>query len=95
MGFQFVNLEISVALSWYFTEADEHFPSHNYLMISSLCLPELQEVEQARQWPCRPGGLPHTLRFDPVASNTSGLFVAKITKLGSDLLNVPEVGELC
>lgn len=46
---------------------------------------ELQEVELARRWPCRPGGLPHTLRFDPVASNTSGLFMAKLTKLGSDL----------
>jgi 16S rRNA C967 or C1407 C5-methylase (RsmB/RsmF family) len=43
---------------------------------------ELQEVEAARQWPCKAGGLPHTLRFDPVASNTSGLFLAKVKKLG-------------
>ncbi|XP_024400981.1 uncharacterized protein [Physcomitrium patens] len=53
---------------------------------------ELQEVEPARQWPCRPGGLPHTLRFDPVTSHTSGLFIAKLTKLESNLLNKVVVG---
>jgi 16S rRNA C967 or C1407 C5-methylase (RsmB/RsmF family) len=41
---------------------------------------ELQEVGPAKHWPCRPGYLPHTLRFDPVTSNTSGLFIAKIVK---------------
>ncbi|CAM6038045.1 unnamed protein product [Sphagnum compactum] len=41
---------------------------------------ELQEVDPAKHWPCRPGDLPHTLRFDPVTSNTSGLFIAKIVK---------------
>lgn len=41
---------------------------------------ELQEVKIAREWPCKPGGLAHSLRFDPVASNTSGLFVARIIK---------------
>lgn len=50
--------------------------------ISVMCWTELQEVEAARQWPCKAGGLPHTLRFDPVASNTSGLFLAKVKKLG-------------
>lgn len=53
---------------------------------------ELQEVEIARQWPCRPGGLPHTLRFDPVASNTSGLFMAKLRKLRLDPPSKPEEG---
>ncbi|KAG0585426.1 hypothetical protein KC19_2G010900 [Ceratodon purpureus] len=53
---------------------------------------ELQEVELARQWPCSPGGLPHTLRFDPVSSNTSGLFMAKLTKLGCGPSNKSEVG---
>jgi 16S rRNA C967 or C1407 C5-methylase (RsmB/RsmF family) len=41
---------------------------------------ELKEVDPAKHWPCRPGDLPHTLRFDPVTSNTSGLFIAKIVK---------------
>ena len=30
--------------------------------------------------PCRPGALPHTLRFEPRLSGTSGLFIARITK---------------
>ena len=60
--------------------------------MSLLCLSELQEVELARQWPCSPGGLPHTLRFDPVSSNTSGLFMAKLTKLGCGPSNKSEVG---
>eukprot|EP00897_Mesotaenium_endlicherianum_P003756 jgi/Mesen1/3408/ME000192S02576 len=41
---------------------------------------ELVPVEGAQAWPCKPGGIPHTLRFDPVTSNTSGLFIACFTK---------------
>ncbi|CAL1361153.1 unnamed protein product [Linum trigynum] len=42
---------------------------------------ELLEIDAARDWPCRSGSIPKTLRFDPVVSKTSGLFVAKFTKL--------------
>ncbi|KFK28278.1 hypothetical protein AALP_AA8G495700 [Arabis alpina] len=42
---------------------------------------ELQEIEMAKDWPCRSGRTPKTLRFDPSISATSGLFVAKIRKL--------------
>ncbi|OWM68204.1 probable 28S rRNA (cytosine-C(5))-methyltransferase isoform X2 [Punica granatum] len=41
----------------------------------------LQEVDAAKSWPCRCGRIPKTLRFDPSTSQTSGLFVAKFTKL--------------
>ncbi|KAL1217063.1 rRNA (cytosine-C(5))-methyltransferase NOP2C [Cardamine amara subsp. amara] len=42
---------------------------------------ELQEIETAKDWPCRSGRTPKTLRFDPSTSATSGLFVAKFKKL--------------
>ncbi|KAG8662821.1 uncharacterized protein LOC110602005 isoform X2 [Manihot esculenta] len=42
---------------------------------------ELQEIDAAKDWPCKSGRIPKTLRFDPVTSQTSGLFVAKFTKL--------------
>ncbi|KAK9285381.1 hypothetical protein L1049_024572 [Liquidambar formosana] len=38
---------------------------------------ELQDVEAAKNWPCRSGRIWKTLRFDPLTSQTSGLFVAK------------------
>ncbi|GBG84222.1 hypothetical protein CBR_g38194 [Chara braunii] len=41
---------------------------------------ELQPIACAKEWPHRSGMLEHTVRFDPLTSNTSGLFVAKITK---------------
>lgn len=41
----------------------------------------LQEIDAAKDWPCKGGRIPKTLRFDPVTSKTSGLFVAKFTKL--------------
>lgn len=44
---------------------------------------ELQEIDAATNWPCKSGGIPKTLRFDPLTSQTSGLFVAKFTKLAS------------
>ncbi|KAF3440309.1 hypothetical protein FNV43_RR18593 [Rhamnella rubrinervis] len=44
---------------------------------------ELQEIEAAKSWPCRSGRIPKTLRFDPLTSRTSGLFVAKLTKLAT------------
>ncbi|CAN1226884.1 28S rRNA (cytosine-C(5))-methyltransferase, partial [Linum perenne] len=44
---------------------------------------ELLEIDAARDWPCKSGRIPKTLRFDPVTSKTSGLFVAKFTKLAS------------
>ncbi|KAG5529258.1 hypothetical protein RHGRI_029827 [Rhododendron griersonianum] len=42
---------------------------------------ELLEIDAAKNWPCRSGRIPKTLRFDPMTSRTSGLFVAKFTKL--------------
>ncbi|KAK3120959.1 hypothetical protein QOZ80_8BG0644000 [Eleusine coracana subsp. coracana] len=44
-------------------------------------LADLQKIDVADKWPCRSGGIPNTLRFDPATSQTSGLFVAKFTKL--------------
>lgn len=44
---------------------------------------ELLEIEAAKNWPCRQARIPKTLRFDPQTSSTSGLFVAKFTKLGA------------
>ncbi|XP_073008836.1 uncharacterized protein [Typha latifolia] len=44
---------------------------------------ELQQVDAANNWPCRCGRIPKTLRFDPTTSQTSGLFIAKISKLGT------------
>ncbi|XP_010550470.1 PREDICTED: uncharacterized protein LOC104821331 [Tarenaya hassleriana] len=42
---------------------------------------ELGEIEASRDWPCTSGRIPKTLRFDPYTSGTSGLFIAKITKV--------------
>ncbi|XP_073298648.1 uncharacterized protein [Primulina huaijiensis] len=42
---------------------------------------EMVEVEDATGWPCSPARIPKTLRFDPSTSFTSGLFIAKFTKL--------------
>ncbi|XP_066330500.1 uncharacterized protein [Miscanthus floridulus] len=42
---------------------------------------DLQKIDLADTWPCRSGGIPKTLRFDPAVSQTSGLFVAKFSKL--------------
>ncbi|XLS76750.1 hypothetical protein HN51_060975 [Arachis hypogaea] len=43
---------------------------------------ELAEIDGgARNWPCKSGGIPKTWRFDPLTSQTSGLFVAKFTKV--------------
>ncbi|KAE8715932.1 putative methyltransferase NSUN5-like isoform X2 [Hibiscus syriacus] len=44
---------------------------------------ELQEIEEAEEWPCKSGRIPKTLRFDPLTSQTSGLFVAKFSKLAT------------
>ncbi|XP_068654604.1 uncharacterized protein [Aristolochia californica] len=44
---------------------------------------ELQEINAAKNWPCRSGGIPKTLRFDPLVSRTSGLFIAKFVKLST------------
>ncbi|KAL6227022.1 hypothetical protein ACLB2K_000981 [Fragaria x ananassa] len=41
---------------------------------------ELLAIDAAENWPCKSGRMPKTLRFDPLTSNTSGLFVAKFTK---------------
>ena len=43
----------------------------------------LVPVESLHHAPCRAGSLPHTLRFDPRTSQTSGLFVAKLRKGGA------------
>ncbi|KAF2563447.1 hypothetical protein F2Q70_00019030 [Brassica cretica] len=45
---------------------------------------ELQEIEMAKEWPCRSGRTPKTVRFDPSTSATSGLFVARIKKLAPE-----------
>ncbi|KAM3394485.1 putative protein isoform X2 [Capsicum galapagoense] len=42
---------------------------------------ELLEITAAENWPCKSGRIQKTLRFDPLTSCTSGLFVAKFTKL--------------
>lgn len=42
---------------------------------------ELQQIKAAKDWPCRSGSIQYTLRFDPVTSKTSGLFIVKIAKL--------------
>eukprot|EP00250_Pteridium_aquilinum_P009547 c18742_g1_i1 orf=116-1516(+) len=43
---------------------------------------ELVEIDECKKnnWPCKSGHLTHTLRFDPISSSTSGLFLAKIKK---------------
>ncbi|KAI3725889.1 hypothetical protein L1987_65685 [Smallanthus sonchifolius] len=41
---------------------------------------ELLEIDGSECWPCKSGRIPKTLRFDPLTSRTSGLFVAKFTK---------------
>ncbi|KAL8506391.1 hypothetical protein ACS0TY_017320 [Phlomoides rotata] len=43
----------------------------------------LVEIEDAKKWPCREAKIAKTLRFDPQTSSTSGLFVAKFTKLAA------------
>ncbi|XP_076898748.1 uncharacterized protein LOC143552397 [Bidens hawaiensis] len=42
---------------------------------------ELLEIDGSECWPCKSGRMAKTLRFDPMTSRTSGLFVAKLTKL--------------
>ncbi|KAI3669442.1 hypothetical protein L6452_40677 [Arctium lappa] len=42
---------------------------------------ELLEIDGSKSWPCKSGRIPKTLRFDPLTSRTSGLFVAKFTKV--------------
>ncbi|CAJ1942337.1 unnamed protein product [Sphenostylis stenocarpa] len=42
---------------------------------------ELIEIDAARNWPCKGGCIPKTWRFDPLTSQTSGLFIAKFTKV--------------
>ncbi|KAE9614593.1 putative RNA (C5-cytosine) methyltransferase, S-adenosyl-L-methionine-dependent methyltransferase [Lupinus albus] len=42
---------------------------------------ELVEIDAARNWPCKGGRIPKTWRFDPLTSQTSGLFVARFTKV--------------
>lgn len=44
---------------------------------------ELVDIEASKTWPCKSGQISKTLRFDPVTSQTSGLFVAKFTKLST------------
>lgn len=44
---------------------------------------ELVEIDAARFWPCKSGRISKTLRFDPLTSRTSGLFVAKFTKVAT------------
>lgn len=56
---------------------------HQLLKFELFSCAELQEIEVAKDWPCRSGRIPKTLRFDPLTSQTSGLFVAKFLKVTS------------
>ncbi|KAG6385370.1 hypothetical protein SASPL_154204 [Salvia splendens] len=49
--------------------------------LSECASAKLQEMDAAKNWPCKQARLANALRFDPVTSSTSGLFVAKFTKL--------------
>ncbi len=44
---------------------------------------ELVPIQGAESMPCREGLIPNTLRFYPVDTGTSGLFIAKIRKKGT------------
>ncbi|XP_024977443.1 uncharacterized protein LOC112515058 [Cynara cardunculus var. scolymus] len=44
---------------------------------------ELLEIDGSKSWPCKSGRIPKTLRFDPLTCRTSGLFVAKFTKVAT------------
>ncbi|XP_008787633.2 uncharacterized protein LOC103705618 isoform X4 [Phoenix dactylifera] len=57
---------------------NEHVVEHFLARNSSA---ELREVDLADKWPCKSGRIPKTIRFDPTTSKTSGLFIAKFTKL--------------
>ncbi|XP_057796199.1 multisite-specific tRNA:(cytosine-C(5))-methyltransferase trm4b [Salvia miltiorrhiza] len=48
--------------------------------LSEYASAKLLEIDAAKNWPCRQARVAKTLRFDPVTSSTSGLFVAKFTK---------------
>jgi len=50
------------------------------ILILFLGYAELLEIDGSKCWPCKSGQIPKTLRFDPLTSRTSGLFVAKFTK---------------
>mmetsp|Transcript_29990 Transcript_29990/g.84610 ORF Transcript_29990/g.84610 Transcript_29990/m.84610 type:complete len:192 (-) Transcript_29990:89-664(-) len=38
-------------------------------------------IEQAEGWPARAGGIPGSVRLDPLVSNTSALFICKLHKI--------------
>ncbi|XP_051135062.1 rRNA (cytosine-C(5))-methyltransferase NOP2C [Andrographis paniculata] len=42
---------------------------------------ELVEIEAGKNWPCGGARIQKTLRFDPLTSSTSGLFIAKFKKI--------------
>ncbi|KAL7604980.1 hypothetical protein Lser_V15G19546 [Lactuca serriola] len=52
-------------------------------LVYSTCR-QLLVIDGSESWPCKSGRIPKTLRFDPLTSRTSGLFVAKFTKLAKD-----------
>ncbi|KAL2496793.1 S-adenosyl-L-methionine-dependent methyltransferase superfamily protein [Forsythia ovata] len=49
--------------------------------LSQTASAELLEIDAAKNWPCKSSRIPKTIRFDPLTSSTSGLFIAKFTKL--------------
>ncbi|XP_047968920.1 uncharacterized protein LOC125212724 isoform X2 [Salvia hispanica] len=49
--------------------------------LSECASAKLLEIDAAMNWPCKQSRVANALRFDPVTSSTSGLFVAKFTKL--------------
>ncbi|KAK8969760.1 hypothetical protein KSP40_PGU014255 [Platanthera guangdongensis] len=51
------------------------------LFLSTNPSAELMKIDAADKWRCRCGGIARTVRFDPKTSQTSGLFIAKFTKL--------------
>ena len=45
----------------------------------------LAPIERLAGAPCSPGALPHTLRFEPRISRSSGLFVARVEKVAGSV----------
>lgn len=63
-----------------FTIAQNEEVVEKFLADNSIA--EVVEIEESKKynWPCKNGRLVHTLRFDPISSSTSGLFLARIRK---------------
>jgi len=58
---------------------DTYLQNEVYLILCYIT--ELQQIKATKDWPCKSGSIQYTLRFDPVVSKTSGLFIVKIAKV--------------